>query len=109
MPNRSLGCLSSGLLRGMETQGVVNYTYGAKDICLTFFYFLIAIVMHAIIQEYLLDKLNRKMHLSKMKHSKFNESGQLLIFCLASFLWGAEIIRKACTFSSRELYPQTSI
>nr|XP_037276126.1 translocating chain-associated membrane protein 1-like 1 [Rhipicephalus microplus] len=79
---------------GMETQGVVNYTYGAKDICLTFFYFLIAIVMHAIIQEYLLDKLNRKMHLSKMKHSKFNESGQLLIFCLASFLWGAEIIRK---------------
>ncbi|XP_065296599.1 translocating chain-associated membrane protein 1 isoform X1 [Dermacentor albipictus] len=85
---------------GMETQGIVNYTYGAKDICLTFFYFLIAIVMHAIIQEYLLDyikkhtKLNRKMHLSKMKHSKFNESGQLLIFCLASFLWGAEIIRK---------------
>ncbi|KAH7968203.1 hypothetical protein HPB52_006880 [Rhipicephalus sanguineus] len=78
----------------METQGVVNYTYGAKDVCLTFFYFLIAIVMHAIIQEYLLDKLNRKMHLSKMKHSKFNESGQLLIFCLASFLWGAEIIRK---------------
>uniref|UniRef100_A0A023FM65 Protein transporter of the tram translocating chain-associating membrane superfamily n=3 Tax=Amblyomma TaxID=6942 RepID=A0A023FM65_AMBCJ len=79
---------------GLETQGVVNYTYGAKDLCLTFFYFLIAIVMHAIIQEYLLDKLNRKMHLSKMKHSKFNESGQLLIFYLVSFLWGADIIRK---------------
>ncbi|KAH9383399.1 hypothetical protein HPB48_024641 [Haemaphysalis longicornis] len=80
---------------GLDTQGVVNYTYGAKDLCLTFFYFLIAIVMHAIVQEYLLDKLNRKMHLSKMKHSKFNESGQLLIFYLVSFLWGADIIRKA--------------
>uniref|UniRef100_A0A0K8R590 TLC domain-containing protein n=1 Tax=Ixodes ricinus TaxID=34613 RepID=A0A0K8R590_IXORI len=79
---------------GMETQGVVHYTYGVKDVFLTFFYFLIAIVMHAIIQEYLLDKLNRKMHLSKMKHSKFNESGQLLIFYLVSFLWGADIIRK---------------
>lgn len=79
---------------GLDTQGVVNYTYGAKDLCLTFFYFLIAIVMHAIVQEYLLDKLNRKMHLSKMKHSKFNESGQLLIFYLVSFLWGADIIRK---------------
>lgn len=79
---------------GMETRGIVNYTYGVKDIFLTFFYFLIAIVMHAIIQEYLLDKFNRKMHLSKMKHSKFNESGQLLIFYLISFLWGAEIIRR---------------
>lgn len=60
----------------------VLYTYGAKDVALTFFYFLICIVMHAVIQEYLLDKLNRKLHLSKIKFSKFNESGQLLIFYL---------------------------
>ncbi|RWS25846.1 translocating chain-associated membrane protein 1-like protein [Leptotrombidium deliense] len=89
------------------------YTYGIKDLALTFFYFLICIVMHAVIQEYFLDvsgisslilnfvflllmfyKLNRKLHLSKIKHSKFNESGQLLIFYLLSVVWGVEIIRR---------------
>lgn len=40
----------------------------------------------------LLQKLNRKMHLSKIKHSKFNESGQLLIFYLVSAIWGADIL-----------------
>lgn len=70
----------------------VLYTYGVKDFCVVFFYFLICIVMHAIIQEYVLDKINRKMHLSKVKHSKFNESGQLLVFYLVSVLWGGDII-----------------
>lgn len=32
-----------------------RYTYGYKDLCAVFFYFLICIVMHAIIQEYVLD------------------------------------------------------
>ena len=32
------------------------------------------------------------MHLSKVKHSKFNESGQLLAFYLTSAAWGADII-----------------
>ncbi|XP_071441950.1 translocating chain-associated membrane protein 1 [Hetaerina americana] len=70
----------------------VHYTYGWKDFCAVFFYFLICIVMHAIIQEYVLDKISRKMHLSKAKHSKFNESGQLLIFFLVSILWGGDVI-----------------
>ncbi|KAG1666743.1 Translocating chain-associated membrane protein 1-like 1 [Nymphon striatum] len=72
----------------------VTYTYGLKDLCVSFFYLLICIVMHAIIQEYILDKLNRKLHLSKVKHSKFNESGQLLIFYVISVLWGGDIIFK---------------
>nr|KAG5698887.1 hypothetical protein BaRGS_006781 [Batillaria attramentaria] len=36
--------------------------------------------------------MNRKMHLSKVKHSKFNESGQLLVFYAASAIWGADLI-----------------
>ncbi|KAL8623721.1 hypothetical protein ACOMHN_004785 [Nucella lapillus] len=68
------------------------YTWGKKDMCCIFFYFLITTVIHAIIQEYILDKMNRKMHLSKVKHSKFNESGQLLFFCLTSLVWGADIM-----------------
>ena len=72
----------------------VLYSYGVKDLALIFFYILISIVVHAIIQEYVLDKINRKLHLSKIKHSKFNESGQLLIFYLFSVLWGGEVIRR---------------
>ncbi|PSN55048.1 Translocating chain-associated membrane protein 1-like 1 [Blattella germanica] len=75
-----------------EAPEVIRYTYGCKDACAVFFYFLICIVMHAIIQEYVLDKISRKLHLSKVKHSKFNESGQLLIFYLLSVLWGGDVI-----------------
>jgi len=32
------------------------------------------------------------MHLSKVKHSKFNESGQLLVFYAVSAAWGTDII-----------------
>jgi hypothetical protein len=32
-----------------------------------------------------LDKVNRKLHLSKIKHAKFNESGQLLSFYIIRF------------------------
>jgi translocating chain-associated membrane protein 1 len=40
------------------------------------------------------QKVNRKLHLSKIKHSKFNESGQLLIFFIISLVWAGEIIRR---------------
>jgi translocating chain-associated membrane protein 1 len=38
------------------------------------------------------QKLNRRVHLSKTKHSKFSESGQLLVFYAASAFWGLDII-----------------
>lgn len=78
----------------------VQYTYGLKDLALVFFYYLICIVMHAVVQEYLLDRLNRKLHLSKTKHSKFNESGQLLLFYVLSVVWAVEIIRRENLLSS---------
>lgn len=74
-------------------QDATFYTAGWKDIPAVFFYLLISIVMHAIIQEYLLDKVNKKLHLSKIKHAKFNESGQLLAFYLVSLVWGGDIIQ----------------
>jgi len=70
----------------------ILYTYGLKDLCAIFFYSLICIVMHAILQEYFLDKVTKKLHLSKAKHSTFNESGQLLVFYLISIVWGIDII-----------------
>ena len=71
---------------------VTFYTPGVKDMAAVFFYFLIAIVMHAIIQEYLLDKVNRRLHLSKVKHAKFDESGQLFIFYVISLFFAGDIL-----------------
>lgn len=33
------------------------------------------------------QKINRRLHLSKVKHGKFNESGQLVAFHLTSVIW----------------------
>merc|ERR1712012_613624 len=79
----------------VQPGNVIDFTFyspGLKDVPAIFFYLLIAVVMHAIIQEYLLDKVNRKLHLSKIKHAKFNESGQLLSFYLISLVWAGDII-----------------
>ena len=75
-------------------QDIPFYTAGLKDIPAVFFYLLISVVMHAIIQEYLLDKVNKKLHLSKVKYNKFNESGQLLAFYLVSLVWGGDLIMR---------------
>lgn len=74
-------------------QSPVLYTYGFKDVCLLFFYSIAAIIFHAIIQEYVLDKLMRKVKLSKTKASKFNESGQLLSFYILSAAWAISIFK----------------
>lgn len=70
------------------------YGTGIKDLCSMFFYFLICIIFHAIIQEYILDKVCRKFHLSKSKNSKFNESGQLIVFNGICLLWALDIVVK---------------
>ncbi|XP_023583512.1 translocating chain-associated membrane protein 1 isoform X2 [Trichechus manatus latirostris] len=75
-----------------DTESASLYYYGVKDLATVFFYMLVAVIIHAIIQEYVLDKINRRMHFSKTKHSKFNESGQLSAFYLFSCIWGTFIL-----------------
>ncbi|XP_034504157.1 translocating chain-associated membrane protein 2 [Ailuropoda melanoleuca] len=65
----------------------VHYHYGPKDLLAILFYVFITIILHAVVQEYILDKISKRLHLSKVKHSKFNESGQLVIFHLSSVVW----------------------
>uniref|UniRef100_A0A8C0P484 Translocation associated membrane protein 2 n=1 Tax=Canis lupus familiaris TaxID=9615 RepID=A0A8C0P484_CANLF len=65
----------------------VHYHYGPKDLVTILFYVFITIILHAVVQEYILDKISKRLHLSKVKHSKFNESGQLVIFHLSSVIW----------------------
>uniref|UniRef100_A0A8C9GUA4 Translocating chain-associated membrane protein 1 n=1 Tax=Piliocolobus tephrosceles TaxID=591936 RepID=A0A8C9GUA4_9PRIM len=74
------------------TESASLYYYGIKDLATVFFYMLVAIIIHAVIQEYMLDKINRRMHFSKTKHSKFNESGQLSAFYLFACVWGTFIL-----------------
>jgi len=91
----------------MGPTGVVDFTFyqtGLKDIAAIFFYLLISIVMHQIIQEYVLDKFNRKLHLSKVKFVKFNESGQLLAFFIISLVWAGDIIYKEHLWNPRNLW-----
>lgn len=40
----------------------------------------------------LLQKVNRRLHLSKSKNTKFNESGQLCVFHLVSSVWSLYIL-----------------
>lgn len=77
-----------------ETGLPMQYSYGINDIFCVLFYCLVCIVAHGVIQQYLLDKSARKLHLSKIKHSKFNESGQLLIFYSLSLVWALELLRR---------------
>lgn len=82
----------------------VLYTYGPKDLCLLFFYTIVAVIFHAIIQEYVLDKLMRKIRLSKTKAGKFNESGQLLSFYLSSIFASFYIFRDDGYFQSLSFF-----
>lgn len=86
------------------TQDMTFYTAGRWDIPSTFFYLLIAVVIHAIIQEYVLDKVNKKLHLSKIKHAKFDESGQLLSFYLVSIVWGIDIMMRENLYNIANLW-----
>merc|ERR1719245_426983 len=93
-------------------QDLTFYTAGLKDIPAVFFYLLISVVMHAIIQEYLLDKVNKKLHLSKVKYGKFNESGQLLAFYLVSLVWGGDLLLRENILNVASLwegYPHNSM
>lgn len=71
------------------------YTYGWKDAANIFFYTLICIVGHAVLQEYVLDKLKGRVHLSKTKTAKFSESGQLAVFYLASAGFAIYVLTQA--------------
>jgi translocating chain-associated membrane protein 1 len=76
------------------------FNYGYKDLAMLFAYVLVCITIHAIWQEYVLDKLHKKLHLSKSKNAKFFESGQLIFFYIISILWAFMLFRDESYFSS---------
>jgi len=89
------------------------YSTGVKDICTIFFYTCCWIVVQAIIQEYILDKVSRRFHMSKTKNSKFNDSGNMLPFFAVSIGVGIDLVTKHETFPHFSKlwtnYPQTDM
>lgn len=87
-PLASVFLLPGHAVEGTQEAGKTTlYTHGRLDMATAFFYTLIVVVVHAVLQEYVLDKLTKKFHLSKTKLAKFNWSGQICVFSLVSAFW----------------------
>jgi translocating chain-associated membrane protein 1 len=80
------------------------FNYGYKDLAMLFSYTLVCITAHAIWQEYVLDKLHKKLHLSKTKNAKFFESGQLILFYIVSVIWALILFKDESYFQSGLAY-----
>uniref|UniRef100_A0A3B4DWG0 TLC domain-containing protein n=1 Tax=Pygocentrus nattereri TaxID=42514 RepID=A0A3B4DWG0_PYGNA len=91
-PQYNVSTLTPGTTPAYTHGEVTLYHYGWKDCATVLFYLFITIILHAVVQEYILDKINRRLHLSKSKNTKFNESGQLCVFYLVSSLWSFYIL-----------------
>lgn len=59
------------------------YAVGRADICMTLFYSLMCIAVHAVENEYVWEKIGRRLHLSKTRMSEFMEQGSTMPFHLA--------------------------
>lgn len=68
------------------------YKPGFRDLCTITFYTLIFVIFHAIVQEYFIDKVSKKLHLSKSKLAIFTTSCQYSIFYFISVISGCYII-----------------
>lgn len=71
---------------------LIEYTTGFRDVFAVVFYAMVCVIMHQIIQEYVVDKITRRLHLSKLRTSRFSESAQLLCFYLVSLIWSVDLI-----------------
>uniref|UniRef100_A0A183CE94 TRAM1 domain-containing protein n=1 Tax=Globodera pallida TaxID=36090 RepID=A0A183CE94_GLOPA len=75
-----------------ETEPRVMYRNGVRDLATLFFYTLVWIAVHCALQEYIFDKAQRKLHLSKTRMVKFNESGHLAVFSIYSLIHACIIL-----------------
>ncbi|KAI6223579.1 TLC domain-containing protein [Aphelenchoides fujianensis] len=67
-----------------ESVGPVVYRAGVRDIGALFFYTIVWITVHCIIQEFIIDKIQRRLHMSRSRLTRFSESAQLAPFALYS-------------------------
>ncbi|CAA18770.1 Translocating chain-associated membrane protein [Caenorhabditis elegans] len=77
------GTYTVAVEQGQERE-VHGYLSGILDLPAIFFYSVCWIVVHAVVQEYGLDKISKKTHLSKVSTFKFGESFHQMFFTVYS-------------------------
>ncbi|KAI1706289.1 TLC domain-containing protein [Ditylenchus destructor] len=77
-----------------HTEPQLLYRSGLRDLPALFFYALVWIAVHCAIQEYFIDKMSRRLHLSKTRQTKSNESGQLFVFSTYSLIHAGYILHE---------------
>ncbi|CAD5218702.1 unnamed protein product [Bursaphelenchus okinawaensis] len=60
-----------------DTEPKMYYRSGSKDIGCIVFYTVVWITFHCIIQEYIVDKIQRRLHMSRVRLARFAESCHL--------------------------------
>ncbi|KAI6649100.1 hypothetical protein LOD99_6821 [Oopsacas minuta] len=86
--------IDAELLKLQPSLNIRNYVYGkgVKDLCTIFFYTCVCMVLHAVLQEYVWERISRRYHLSNTTSAKFYETGILAAFYLLSTVWGVMVI-----------------
>lgn len=88
----------------------LGFGCGLFDVPIIIFQTIILTIIQAVIQEYFLDKYSKRFHLSKTKHSRFNESAQVIIWFASSTCYALNIILNQKFFESLssiwESYPE---
>lgn len=85
------------------------YKQGPLDALNIVFYTVVMILLHAIIQEFGIDKIVKKFHLSRYRTSQFIESTHLALFSVFSFVFGSYVLSQAKWLLFRQpelLWPQ---
>ncbi|XP_064383579.1 translocating chain-associated membrane protein 1-like [Halichondria panicea] len=89
------------------------YQHGWRDLLNIVFYSFVWVIIHALLQEYIWEKTAKRLRLSKLKLSKYYDSGSLVVFYLVSVVWGIDHIIKAGYLLSPqslwEQYPHTDM
>ncbi|KAI6215950.1 TLC domain-containing protein [Aphelenchoides besseyi] len=62
----------------------VLYRSGVRDLGALFFYTIVWITVHCIVQEFIIDKIQRRLHMSRSRLTRFSESSQLAPFAIYS-------------------------
>ena len=79
------------------------YGKGWKDVYTIMFYTCVCVVLHAVVQEYVWERISRKYHLSNTCSAKFYETGILTVFYILSAMWGVLTIMEENITSSPSL------
>ena len=92
--NASNHTVDPELLKLRPTLNIRSYVYGkgGKDLYTVFFYTCVCMVLHAVLQEYVWERIARRFHLSNTCSAKFYETGVLAAFYLLSAVWGVMVI-----------------